>query len=73
MRLFRSSLSVVALAALAGTSLAQGDELQAKYEKKIAKPFVAAGGWVLDYDQAREQAKAEDKLIFIYFTRSYSP
>ena len=28
--------------------------------------------WIFDYDQAREAAKKSDKLIFAYFTRSYS-
>ncbi|MDJ0975740.1 MAG: hypothetical protein QNJ98_14865 [Planctomycetota bacterium] len=47
-------------------------ENQAKYEEKIAKPFVAHGAWVLDYDEARERAAKEQKLIFAYFTRSYA-
>ena len=48
-------------------------ELQAKYDKKVAKEFVSYGHWMLDYDKAREKAKAEGKLIFTYFSRSYSP
>lgn len=48
-------------------------ELQAKYEKKIAKEFISYGNWMLDYDAARAKAKAEGKLLFTYFTRSYSP
>ncbi len=48
-------------------------ELRAKYDEKIAKEFVSFGGWVLDYDEAREQAKEEGKLLFTYFSRSYSP
>ncbi len=47
-------------------------ELEAKYEAKIAKPFVAHGGWVVDYDDALARAESEKKLIFAYFTRSYS-
>ncbi|MDJ0972961.1 MAG: hypothetical protein QNJ98_00700 [Planctomycetota bacterium] len=47
-------------------------ELQKKYEEKIAKPFVAHGGWSVDYDEARERAAKEQKLIFTYFTRSYA-
>ncbi len=47
-------------------------ENQAKYEDKIAKSFVAHGGWVVDYDEARDRAAKEQKLIFAYFTRSYS-
>lgn len=48
------------------------DELQARYEEKIAKPFVSDGGWIVDYDEALTKAEAEKKIIFAYFTRSYS-
>mgnify|MGYP006935311848 CR=1 FL=1 len=48
-------------------------ELQAKYDKKIAKEFISYGNWILDYDVARAKAKAEGKLLFTYFSRSYSP
>ncbi|MFT5081071.1 MAG: hypothetical protein ACJAZ8_000614 [Planctomycetota bacterium] len=48
-------------------------ELRAKYEKKLAKEFVTYGNWILDYDAAHTKAKAEGKLLFTYFTRSYSP
>jgi hypothetical protein len=47
-------------------------ELRDKYEKKIALPFVAHGGWIIDYDAALAKAKAEGKLLFAYFTRSYA-
>ena len=73
MKLTRTILTAAVVVAAAGTAFADDAELQDKYEKKIAKQFVADGGWVLDYDEARQRAKAEDKLIFIYFTRSYSP
>ena len=48
------------------------EELQAKYDEKVAKEFVAHGGWLLDYDKALEKAAGEKKYIFAYFTRSYS-
>lgn len=47
-------------------------ELVEKYEKKIAKPFVAHGGWIVDYDAAMARADAEKKFVFAYFTRSYA-
>ena len=53
--------------------VAEQAELQAKYEKKVAKDFVSHGNWILDYDVARAKAKEEGKLLFTYFTRSYSP
>ena len=49
------------------------DELQAKYEAKVAKEFVSFGNWQTDYDAVRAQAKKEGKIIFAYFSRSYSP
>lgn len=60
----------------AAPAAAQDDqqaEFQAKYEEKLKKDFVAHGGWITDYDEARALAKKENKLIFVYFTRSYSP
>lgn len=67
-------LLLTALLGLAPVARAEPDpELQQKYEAKIAKPFVAHGGWVLDYDEARARAEKEQKLLFVYFTRSYSP
>ncbi len=60
--------------ALAAPAAAQDQEgLQAKYEAKLAKEFISHGGWITDYDLARETAKEQGKLLFVYFTRSYSP
>ncbi|MBC8327621.1 MAG: hypothetical protein ISR76_07495 [Planctomycetes bacterium] len=60
--------------ALAAPAAAQDQtDLQAKYEAKLADEFVSYGGWITDYDQARKIAKEQGKLIFTYFTRSYSP
>lgn len=69
-------LSVAVLcASVASPLFAQGDQdkLRAKAKKKLAKPFVTSAPWVLDFDKARAQAKAGDKLILAYFTRSYAP
>lgn len=63
---------VAALLTCAGLAQAADDDFQAKYEEKIAKPFVAHGSWGVDYDKALERAKAEGKPIFAYFTRSYA-
>ena len=41
-------------------------------EQKLAKEFVERGGWRLDYDAARAEARREKKMLFIYFTRSYA-
>lgn len=52
-------------------------EQQAKfkelYAQKLKKEFIANGGWLTDYDQARKLAKEQGKLLFTYFSRSYSP
>ena len=48
------------------------EELEAKYEAKLAKAFVSHGGWIVDYDEALARAEKEKRFIFAYFTRSYS-
>ena len=67
----------LAAALLVAPLQAQGSdeqaELRAKYEEKIAKDFVSYGAWQLDYDAVRAKAAEEGKLIFAYFSRSYSP
>lgn len=49
------------------------DALVAKRDAKLAESWVAKSDWITDFDKAREIAKKSDKLIFTYFTRSYSP
>ncbi len=49
------------------------EALKAKLEHKLESPFIEFGGWITDFDVAKEKAKAEGKLIFVYFSRSYSP
>jgi len=56
---------------LAAPAFAETNE--EKLEKKMAKEFVKNVSWHTDYDKARETAAADGKLIFAYFTRSYSP
>lgn len=48
------------------------DQMKANYEAKLHKDFVAFGGWVTDYDEARARAAKEKKFLFTYFTRSYA-
>ncbi len=70
-------ITAAALALLVAlSSVAQAktqEELKQSLEKKLAKPFLKNAAWVQDYDEAKKQAKAQNKLIFAYFTRSYSP
>lgn len=68
----RTSVTALALLlALAASSSAQS--LEEKLDKKLREPFVSKVPWVLDYAEAMKKAKAEKKIIFAYFTRSYSP
>jgi hypothetical protein len=48
------------------------DDLKQKRAEKLAKPVFQKAPWVVDYDQAREQAMKDGKVIFAYFTRSYA-
>ncbi len=41
-------------------------------EEKLESRFLQKANWILDYDEAREVAKQQGKLIFTYFTRSYA-
>jgi hypothetical protein len=52
---------------------AQEDDMQARFEAKVSEDWVSSGNWVLDFDEAKARAKAENKIIFAYFTRSYAP
>ena len=66
-----SATALACLVALAAQSSAQS--LEEKLDKKLREPFVSKAPWVLDYAEAMKKAKAEKKIIFAYFTRSYSP
>ncbi len=72
---------ILSLALLAGLMLlpsqAMGqsgqEELIEKRDKKLASKFLSNGEWILDYDEALKTAKQSGKMVFGYFTRSYSP
>ena len=53
-------------------SMPSQDELIVEREKKLAKPVFKHANWLFDYDEAREEAKKQGKLLFTYFTRSYA-
>jgi hypothetical protein len=48
------------------------DDLIAEREKKLAKPVFQKANWILDYDEARAEAKKQGKFLFTYFSRSYA-
>lgn len=73
----RSTVFAFALALLAASAFAQQpptvEELKNRRDAKLKSAFLKAAPWTTDYDAAQEKAFDEDKLIFAYFTRSYSP
>lgn len=70
-----AGLAAVLAGSLAAAAPAQDaqDALKEKYAEKIAEPWVAHGGWRLDYEKALEEAGKSGKLVFAYFSRSYAP
>ena len=40
------------------------------FEQWKLQPWVKSGGWIYEFDEALKKAKAEDKLIFAYFTKA---
>lgn len=49
------------------------EDLKKKRDAKYAEPWVSKFPWVTDYAKAKAQAKKDGKLVFAYFSRSYSP
>lgn len=49
------------------------EQLVESRQQKLQEAFLANGDWALSFAAAKKRAKAEGKLIFGYFTRSYSP
>ncbi|MCK6459098.1 MAG: hypothetical protein L6Q95_04305 [Planctomycetes bacterium] len=69
-----TALTLLLAVAASGPAKAQEEEtLEQKLEKKLKEPFVSNAPWVLDLAEATKKAKEEKKLVFAYFTRSYSP
>ena len=48
------------------------ETLRERRDKKLASKFLQNASWITNYDKALEKAKKSKKLIFGYFTRSYS-
>ena len=70
-----TTLSALLFALFAAPGFAQGnvEELEKKRDAKKAEAWFTSNGWTSDYDEARKRAKESGKIIFSYFTRSYSP
>ncbi len=68
----RASLLAALTMAVALPAQATQAKLIEARSAKLAKPVFKKADWLFDYDQARARAKEEGKLLFTYFTRSYS-
>ena len=55
-----------------GQRLSQ-DEYKARRTEKLQKDFLKKADWILDYDEARAEAKKQGKWIFTYFSRTFQP
>jgi hypothetical protein len=61
------------LALLALATIVSAQDMESRLEEKLAKDFIKNADWEMDFDAAKAKAKESGKLIFAYFTRSYSP
>lgn len=64
---------IPALALAFAASAAQAQSLEEKLDAKLKEGWITKSPWITDFDQARAEAKKNGKVIFAYFTRSYSP
>lgn len=68
MPLLSAGLWALVLAASAGAG-----QMEDNLEEKLQKEFVKNAAWTTDFDAAKAKATEGGKLIFGYFTRSYTP
>ena len=72
------SLVATTLVALVSAS-AQDDagpsqqDLALRRDRKLDSKFLELAAWHTSYSQALEEARAEEKLVFSYFSRSHIP
>ncbi len=67
------ALSILAPCLDAQRQLPSQEELISRRQHKLSEPWLKNAKWTLSLAEAREQAKKQGKIIFAYFTRSYSP
>jgi hypothetical protein len=51
---------------------ANQEELLKRRTAKLGKPVFRSAAWFTDFAAAKKQAKDEDKLLLVYFTRSFA-
>jgi hypothetical protein len=59
--------------AFAQRAMPSQEQLKQRRADLVAEEWYTSAGWIDDYDVARAKAKESGKLIFAYFTRTYSP
>jgi hypothetical protein len=69
------TLPLLLFSTLIAPVAAQGEQAEwtERRAKKLASPFLKANQWFTDFDKACAEAKKTKKVVFGYFTRSYSP
>ncbi len=72
MKRFTLALALSTFAAQTWAQQPSQDELKKRKSDKLAADFLKKAGWVADFAAAKEEAKKSGKLVFAYFTRSYS-
>ena len=68
-----TAMAPAVLALTASVAAQTQDRLTELREKKLASEFLKNADWHTDFDAARVAARKSNKVIFAYFTRSYSP
>ncbi len=77
-RLFWHAAVLMAMAGafstLAGAQRPQPspEELEKRYKAKLEKPFAKKIAWKMTLDEAMTEARARDRFIVGFFTRSYA-
>ena len=70
---FMVALTLLATPAFAQRAVPMTEELKKLHEAKLGEAFLKANAWHTDFDAAKDEAFEKEKLVFVYFSRSYSP
>jgi hypothetical protein len=64
---------LLALGAASAAAQPSQEELTQRRDKKLAEKFLQNGDWHTDYEAALADAVKTGRMVFGYFSRSYSP